>query len=149
MGKYGDSDCDFHWGDALNIKAGATFDEDVTGGSLAVDLKVDGILPLKTSCAICGANCTVTVPIVKKTITFAMPPCPLAKANVPFAITKAVTLPAKSPVPISAKVTGTVTATDQSGNTLSLGITAQLSASDEMRATHAATNAALLAAAFE
>lgn len=54
--------------------------EDLTAGStLDLDLKVDGLLPLKTSCPMCGGNCTINIPVVKQKVSFAMPPCPIKK----------------------------------------------------------------------
>ena len=88
----------------------------VAGHKFTVDAHVDTFVPFKFTCAICGANCSITIPIVKKSVSFALPPCPI-KAG-PLKLTQTVALPSSSPVPIKAKAKGKVTVTDPSGATV-------------------------------
>ena len=76
---YGSNDCTFKWGMSYSGHATANMTQDVTAGSkLSVDMKVDRLIPFKFECAACGAECTVTVPVVKQTITIPMPNCPIS-----------------------------------------------------------------------
>ena len=97
---YGSNECDVHWGNTYTVDVAASLAEDLTTGSkIAVDLKLDGLVPFKASCAACGANCSVTVPIIKQSFNFAMPACPISvKAGIAKTISAA--LPTKSPVPL-------------------------------------------------
>ena len=75
---YGSNDCTLKWGSSYTGHATANMTQDVVSGSqLIVDMKVDRVIPFKFTCLACGANCTITVPVVEKTITVAMPGCPL------------------------------------------------------------------------
>lgn len=122
---WGSNDCDFKWGDTFQVVYQATLKEDITSGKLNVDMKVNGIVPFKFDCAICGANCTFKIPIVGTQETFEMPPCPIKALTV--GNTTAFTLPGKNPIGIGAKAAGTVSVTDQSGNNVaSISIQAQL-----------------------
>ena len=47
---------------------------------IVIDLKVNNIFTLKTTCVACGANCTLDIPVVNEKVTFALPPCPLKGA---------------------------------------------------------------------
>jgi hypothetical protein len=66
---------------------------------------------LQADCPICGANCTIDVPVINKKLSFAMPDCPLKGAGG----TANFTIPDKDPVPTSVNVVGTVQITDPSG----------------------------------
>ena len=94
-----------------DIGADAYFDADLS-------VKVS-ILPvsLKFTCKLCGENCTVTIPVVGKKETIAMPPCPLASAGQTVAQTFSQALPATDPVPggLHGKVSGTISAYFKSG----------------------------------
>ena len=114
--QYGNSVCDLNWGDAYNLTYDVVTEEDLNSKTnLDVHLTLDGIIPFHISCAICGANCTFTIPIVKKTITipFGQIPCPIAAGTVqgslPF------TLPAKDPVPLKISFAGEGKLTDDAG----------------------------------
>jgi hypothetical protein len=131
---FGSNDCAFPYGSANSAKYDVELKEDITSGTFTGDLKVNSVLPLNIDCAICGKNCTFVVPIIKKSVTFAMPDCPI-KASI-YKNTTAFTLPAKNPIgvattiavpllyilhdPVSVTDThrdqGTVTMTDQNGN---------------------------------
>lgn len=85
---------------------------DLTAGStLDLDLKVDRVLPLKTSCPMCGANCTINIPVVKQKVSFAMPPCPIKKGAGALNSTK-LTLPADPLKSGKVSIEGTVSVTD-------------------------------------
>merc|ERR1711988_91556 len=109
---YGSNDCSFSWGQKLGLTLNTTLAAYVASGTIAIDAKVDGFLPFKASCAVCGAPCTITIPVVKKTITINMPACPLKGGN--HATTLSVTLPTKDPVPVKTTAKGTVTITTDS-----------------------------------
>jgi hypothetical protein len=109
---YGSNDCNWPWGDANSVTYVADLEEDITSGTLSVDLKVNGIIPFKFDCPVCGANCTITIPIVGTKETFALPPCPISSKNIPAATT-AFTLPAKNPLGVGASIAGSITITDQ------------------------------------
>ena len=111
---YGDNNCDFKWGGKYTADIDVTLTNDVTtGATFAVDAKLDGLIPFKFSCPACGGSCTITIPIVKKTVSFDLPACPI-KAG-PFKQSIPIVLPASSPVPISASFSATVTAADATG----------------------------------
>lgn len=67
-------------------------------------------LPLKFSCAACGATCEFKVPIIGKQVSIKLPDCPIP-ATAMNNSTK-ITLPSKSPLPLDVKVTGSVTVTN-------------------------------------
>merc|ERR1712037_169737 len=85
---------------------------------LNINAKLDGLIPFKVSCAICGVNCTITIPIVKKTITipFGDVACPIKAGKVTN--TLSVTLPAKDPVPLKISFAGEAKFTDDAGTLL-------------------------------
>jgi hypothetical protein len=123
---YGSNDCSWSWGDSIGIDYSVALQEDITSGTIALDLKVDNIIPFNANCPACGANCTVTVPIVKKTITFALPPCPIKAAS--FKNSTQFTLPAKNPLGLGVNVKGSATITDQNNKqVIALDITAAVS----------------------
>ena len=87
---------------------------------------------MQFTCQACGANCSITIPIVKKTVTFATPPCPIKAAH--LAKTIPVTLPSKSPIPLKSKVAGTVTLdgpSDKNGDLIKVEFTAQIAPNAE------------------
>lgn len=123
--QYGSNDCDFKWGQALDVSINGTLAQDLTStAKFEVDAKLDNIIPLKFSCAVCGQNCSFEVPVVKEKVNFPMPPCPISKTNI--AKSFSVNLPAKSPVPINVKVKGTVTVNDGAADILVVSITGSL-----------------------
>jgi len=114
---YGSNNCDVAWGTNYTLDLDLTLSTDIVAGhKFTVDMKVDGILPFKFTCALCGADCTVTVPIVKKTITFSLPACPIKAGALKQSVV--LPLPASSPVPIKASADGKVTVADPSGATV-------------------------------
>jgi hypothetical protein len=124
---HGSNNCNWAWGATAHVTYDVGLDEDLTHGSkIAVDATLDGVLPLKFTCAACGANCTFTIPILSIPVNFAMPPCPVAKFTA--ADTVPLTLPDKNPagVPISVKATAQIH--DATGAVvLGLSVTANLS----------------------
>merc|ERR1711939_939973 len=110
--QYGSNDCTFSWGQKLGLTLNTTLAADVNSGTIAIDAKVDGFIPFSASCKVCGEPCTITIPVVKKTITIKLPDCPLKGGN--HATTLSVTIPTTDPVPIKVTAKGTVTITTDS-----------------------------------
>ena len=111
---YGSNACEVHWGSSYTVDYAITLGEDLTAGAkVHVDVTLDKIVPFKFSCAACGKNCSITVPIIKRSYEFTMPPCPISKQGLSDRITKA--LPATSPVPVRIGLKGNVQVTDQAG----------------------------------
>lgn len=124
---YGSNDCTFTWGETVGISYNVALQEDITGGTLKLTSKVDNILPFDANCPACGANCTITIPVVKKSISFALPPCPIKAGS--FKNTTSVVLPAKDPAGIGASIKGTLTVTDQNNvEVISVDLTAKITA---------------------
>jgi hypothetical protein len=115
---YGSNNCDFKWGSLISGSVGGKLGHDLeTGSKFSVDLKVDKLISWKFTCALCGANCTTTIPVVDQPFTFSTPPCPIQafeKAEQQFNAT----LPATSPVPVKVTATGPITFTDAKGKTV-------------------------------
>mmetsp|Transcript_45842 Transcript_45842/g.73735 ORF Transcript_45842/g.73735 Transcript_45842/m.73735 type:complete len:152 (-) Transcript_45842:214-669(-) len=80
--------------------------------SFSVDMKVDGIIPFKFTCPVCGTTCTVTIPIVKQTTSFQLPDCPVTGD---FNLVEPIALPSKSPIGVSSGAKGTVQVTNGAG----------------------------------
>eukprot|EP00469_Lotharella_globosa_P007556 CAMPEP_0167785556 /NCGR_PEP_ID=MMETSP0111_2-20121227/8297_1 /TAXON_ID=91324 /ORGANISM="Lotharella globosa, Strain CCCM811" /LENGTH=166 /DNA_ID=CAMNT_0007676829 /DNA_START=21 /DNA_END=521 /DNA_ORIENTATION=+ len=113
---YGSNDCDLKWGSTYNATINIVTNEVLYHNStVTVDMKIDSIIPFKFSCAACDANCTIDIPIVKKTETFAMPDCPIAGG---LNLTQTFTLPSSSPSPVKASVSGTAEITNGVGTTV-------------------------------
>lgn len=81
------------------------------GSTLNLDLKVDKLLPLKTTCPMCGGNCTIDIPVIKQKVSFAMPPCPIAKGSGALNSTK-LTLPADPLKSGKVSIDGSISVTD-------------------------------------
>jgi hypothetical protein len=103
------------WGDSLKVSLNATLPHDLTADySVIVKAKVNNIIPFDVTCAICGVDCTVTIPIIKKKLTIKLPPCPIKAAT--YLNSTTVVLPAKAPVPLKVSATGTGSVQDSKGN---------------------------------
>jgi hypothetical protein len=114
---YGSNNCDLKWNTNYTATINANLNQALYGNStFTVDLKVDKIISFKFSCAVCGAPCTFTVPVVKKTVTLDLPDCPIPAGA--FNSTQTFALPATSPVPVKTGAAGTVYANDPSGAVL-------------------------------
>lgn len=112
---YGSNNCLFNWGQTVNGSVSGSLTNDITSGKLIVNLKI-AIIPLAFTCDICGANCTFTIPLVDIPVNFALPDCPLKARTLPTELLGFV-MPAKNPLGIGAAISGTVSATDQTGAT--------------------------------
>ena len=100
--EYGSSACALNWGSTYTVYASGALTQDIVAGStITIDAKLDGFVPLHLTCPACGANCSVTIPIVKKHLHWTMPDCPISSGKLPF--TKTYTLPSSSPVPLKSK----------------------------------------------
>ena len=114
---YGSNDCDVDWGKSYGVSVTGSLTKDIdTGATFSADIKVDNLFPLKFTCQLCGANCSFEVPVVKKTVSFAMPPCPIKAQTLDKTAT--LTLPSSAPVPLTVGFKGTVSAKDAAGNTI-------------------------------
>lgn len=114
---YGSNHCDVHWGSSYTIDYDVALNKDVEAGStFTADVTLDGVVPYKFSCALCGEDCTITVPIIKKTYSFTMPPCPISATGLKGNITQA--LPSTSPVPLKIGFKGNIKANDPQGAVL-------------------------------
>ena len=115
--KYGSNNCNFQWNTNLTVHANATLKKDIDASySLHADLTLEGIFPLKFTCAACGKPCEFTVPIVKKQVSFDVAPCPVKAASIDKSFN--VALPSKSPVEIEAKFAGTISLQDGDSKTV-------------------------------
>eukprot|EP01060_Flectonema_neradi_P038731 TRINITY_DN8232_c0_g1_i1.p1 TRINITY_DN8232_c0_g1~~TRINITY_DN8232_c0_g1_i1.p1 ORF type:complete len:194 (+),score=72.97 TRINITY_DN8232_c0_g1_i1:66-584(+) len=115
---YGSNNCDLKWGTNYTGTINAVLPEAITtGATVDVDMKIDGFVPFTASCPLCGANCSFTVPIVKKDVNVAMPPCPLVAAGT-YKNSTVIALPTTSPIPVKVSFKGTVTAKDAAGKVL-------------------------------
>jgi hypothetical protein len=111
---YGCESAKAAWGDNITVTYNAVLPHDLTEDfHVKVNAKVNNIIPFKVDCAVCGANCTVTIPIVKTKITVVLPPCPI-KADT-YKGTAALVLPIKAPVPLKVSFTGSGTLEDSKG----------------------------------
>ena len=114
---WGSNACDLDWGKSYTAAVDGTLSKDIeTGDTFTADITIDDLLSLKFTCQLCGANCSFTIPVVQKSVSFAMPACPITAGA--LLLTKTFTLPATSPVPIKAGFKGTVVAQDKAGNSL-------------------------------
>lgn len=104
-----------------DFKSGTDYSVHITGAQsvditsdavLTGDFKLEGIIPLKFTCAVCGAECKITIPIIGKDIDVNLPDCPISGMSIKNDTT--VTM-AAVPVALSAKGTLTIT---QGGTTL-------------------------------
>jgi len=114
--QYGSNDCSFRWGDSFNVDYAVVLQEDITGGSIEIDAKVNKYIPFQASCAPCGAPCDITVPIIQQNVTIDFPPCPITATELADSIPAV--LPASNPLGVKLHVAGSVKAVDQNGDTV-------------------------------
>ena len=113
---YGSNNCKLDWGSTTNATITGTLPNTLTNKStISLDVKVS-LVPLKATCAACGAPCTLTVPIVKIPVSINLPPCPIQGGDLSKVAT--ITLPDKSPVPIKLKLSGKASLNDDDGNSV-------------------------------
>eukprot|EP00754_Rhynchopus_humris_P020387 Rhum_TRINITY_DN14694_c0_g1::Rhum_TRINITY_DN14694_c0_g1_i1::g.108854::m.108854 len=116
--EYGCSAFALNWGTNYTVEVKAQLPEAIgEGATLEVDAKIDGLLPLKFTCAVCGAVCEFTIPLIGKKVSLTMPACPLAPAG-PYNATAVLPLPAKDPVALDVSVSGTGEVKDKAGKVL-------------------------------
>jgi len=76
--RYGSNNCNFNWGDTvegtmvLDPGMEITKEHEVHG-----KFTIDRFVHWNYSCAACGKDCTVTLPVIDKKITMKAPPCSL------------------------------------------------------------------------
>lgn len=75
---YGDSSCQYQWGESIianyTLQLGEKLDE---GDVLKANLKVDHLVPYSFTCAVCGSDCVLKVPVVDLQWSFPTPDCPI------------------------------------------------------------------------
>ena len=113
---YGSNDCTLAWGSSNTANYSIALTAPITGGTFDIDLKLDGIIPFTASCPLCGANCSLTIPIIKTPISFKMPDCPITAHS--LANITSFTLPATSPVAGKVSIAGTISAKNTDGTSL-------------------------------
>eukprot|EP01065_Artemidia_motanka_P014337 TRINITY_DN182_c0_g1_i3.p2 TRINITY_DN182_c0_g1~~TRINITY_DN182_c0_g1_i3.p2 ORF type:complete len:179 (+),score=67.94 TRINITY_DN182_c0_g1_i3:72-608(+) len=116
--KWGSNDCTLSWGTSYTVDIDATTTQDLPTGTASLDLKIDGLIPFKASCKVCGENCTVTVPVVGKSITFYPGDCPIEATH--YQNNTAVAIPAAPSTLPKTSVKGTVSLADGSGATIAV-----------------------------
>ena len=114
--QYGSNHCALHWGQSYKANITANLSKTLTTKSkISWDIE-SPLLKLRGSCAACGKDCSIKIPIIGQLVPIPMPPCPLKAQTLtelePF------TLPPLDPVALGVKFTGTVTGTDDGGSTL-------------------------------
>jgi hypothetical protein len=115
--QYGSNNCDLDWGKAYKVSFTGELSKDIESGStFTADIKVDNVFPLQFTCQLCGAECSFTVPVIKKSVSFKMPDCPIKAQSLTNSTT--ITLPSKDPVPLKIGFEGSVSAKDASGATI-------------------------------
>lgn len=111
--QYGGNDCTLAWGSTYGLSFDVELEKPLDkSASFTLDLKLDGLIPFKATCAVCGQDCTLKVPIIGKTIVIPLGqvPCPISAAGLKNAIQ--IPLPATDPIPLKVSVAGTVTLND-------------------------------------
>eukprot|EP01062_Namystynia_karyoxenos_P062853 TRINITY_DN5570_c0_g3_i1.p1 TRINITY_DN5570_c0_g3~~TRINITY_DN5570_c0_g3_i1.p1 ORF type:complete len:279 (+),score=85.53 TRINITY_DN5570_c0_g3_i1:73-837(+) len=126
--KYGSNDCTLSWGQSYTANIDASLTQDIPGGTASADLKIDGLIPFKPSCKICGENCTITIPIVSKSFSFYPGDCPIKAGAIKNSTSVAIPA-APSGLP-KTSVKGTVTVSDASGAAIAkVDVTANIDSS--------------------
>lgn len=122
----GSNDCSWEYGQNITLTYDVALTKAVSSGKIHVSAKLDSIIPFDAECAVCGENCTITVPIVGTEETIVMPPCPIDVID--LSDTLAVMIPDKNPLGVKTTVKdGSLTVTNQDGaNVVALTFTATL-----------------------
>jgi len=112
--KYGSNDCHLKWGSTYKADVTAALTKDLGEGvTMTADLTIDGLIPFQFSCKVCGANCTITVPIIKEKVSIPAPPCPIKARTLKQSMS--FSLPTAPPIKMQAGFDGTVLLADASG----------------------------------
>lgn len=77
---YGDNECHYDWGTDLSVTVNATTNnvEIVAGDYVNGKLKMDHIIPYDFKCQLCGQDCLLKIPFLKRDIIIPMPrTCPI------------------------------------------------------------------------
>lgn len=76
--EYGNNACHYNWGEAIEanytVQLGEALDK---GDTLQGNFHVDHIVPYSFSCAVCGEDCVLKVPVANIEWSFPTPPCPI------------------------------------------------------------------------
>mmetsp|Transcript_27992 Transcript_27992/g.60976 ORF Transcript_27992/g.60976 Transcript_27992/m.60976 type:complete len:230 (+) Transcript_27992:38-727(+) len=94
--EYGNNSCHYNWGDAIEanytVKLGEPLQEEDT---LQGHVKIDHLVPYSFSCAVCGADCVLKIPVANIQWSFPTKPCPISTDMIVDTFTE--TLGDKSP----------------------------------------------------
>ena len=77
---YGDSSCQYQWGESIvanyTLQLGEKLDE---GDVIKANLKVDHFIPFSFTCAVCGSDCVLKLPVPRLDLKWAFPTpdCPI------------------------------------------------------------------------
>lgn len=84
---YGDNECHYNWGETMNPQIDVKFKTEGDGfkeGDLVKgSMRVGYIVPWYFTCAVCGKDCVLRLPIVFFPINIPLPPCPMGKEEIP------------------------------------------------------------------
>lgn len=84
---YGDNECHYNWGETMNPQININFktegDGFKEGDIVKGNMWVGYIVPWYFSCAVCGTDCVLRMPIVFFPIHIPLPPCPMGKDEIP------------------------------------------------------------------
>jgi len=115
---HGANHCHYDWGDVVEGKYTVQVSQRIEQGDMLTGtFKIDRIIPYEFSCALCGSDCVLEVPVVNFNYTIPMPPCPVRSHQ----IVKHVEYGLRSESPtdgIKTHVGGTVDLTKENGNLL-------------------------------
>eukprot|EP00592_Proboscia_alata_P009269 CAMPEP_0194352942 /NCGR_PEP_ID=MMETSP0174-20130528/1334_1 /TAXON_ID=216777 /ORGANISM="Proboscia alata, Strain PI-D3" /LENGTH=270 /DNA_ID=CAMNT_0039121273 /DNA_START=62 /DNA_END=874 /DNA_ORIENTATION=+ len=78
--EFGDHNCHFNWGNVISGSFEGELKEDLTAADkFIVDMKLNKYVKFKFSCNVCGKDCNIEVPVIKKSMTYSAPACPINK----------------------------------------------------------------------
>merc|ERR1712154_39091 len=88
--QWGDNQCHYDWGETMNPQIDVNFktegdgfkEGDIVKGSMMVGY----IVPWYFSCAVCGKDCVLRMPIVFYPIHLPLPECPMGKEEIPSSL---------------------------------------------------------------
>lgn len=101
---YGDNTCHFTWGENLGITINSDLNVEIQADDyLLGEIKIDTIVPYNFRCHLCGEDCILKIPVIKRSIVIPMPKvCPVESIS-QYLIQK---LQDHSPVPVEVKLSG-------------------------------------------
>jgi len=120
--KYGDNQCHFDWGETISGRATVKLSDPIVEGDFMVGaLIIDKFIPYKFRCALCGQDCVLEIPVLKRNETIHMEKCPVTVDTTKGHIVYQMMDESPSRGKITTKVDGTVQLTQgATGKTLAL-----------------------------